>query len=255
MALITPTTTYDGFENVDIVVEAAFEDMNLKKTDLRGPRPHHQAVVHPRVEHVDARHRRVREGQRPAAEGDRPSLLQPGERDEAARDRARPRDQTRKRSPRRWRWRSGSARSASWSATASRSSPTACSRTTCARRCCCSKRAPPCRRSTSALTEFGMPVGPFGMQDIAGIDVGWRIRQFLKSIGKTRAEGPQSAVPDRLYEMGRYGQKTGAGWYKYEGQPRSHSRSAGRSDCRRRSRQARHHAPRRSTTRRSSRAS
>jgi 3-hydroxyacyl-CoA dehydrogenase len=67
-----------------------------------------------------------------------------------------------------------------------------------------------------ALTDFGMPVGPFGMQDIAGIDVGARIRQYLKSIGKTRADGPQSAVPDRLYEMGRYGQKTGAGWYKYE---------------------------------------
>jgi 3-hydroxyacyl-CoA dehydrogenase len=67
-----------------------------------------------------------------------------------------------------------------------------------------------------ALTDFGMPVGPYGMQDIAGIDVGARIRQYLKSIGQTRAEGPQSAVPDRLYEMGRYGQKTGAGWYKYE---------------------------------------
>jgi 3-hydroxyacyl-CoA dehydrogenase len=67
-----------------------------------------------------------------------------------------------------------------------------------------------------ALTDFGYPVGPFGMQDIAGIDVGWRIRQYLKSVGKTRAEGPQSAVPDRLYEMGRYGQKTGAGWYRYE---------------------------------------
>jgi 3-hydroxyacyl-CoA dehydrogenase len=67
------------------------------------------------------------------------------------------------------------------------------------------------------LTDFGMPVGPYGMQDIAGIDVGARIRQYLKSIGKTRAEGPQSAVPDRLFEMGRYGQKTGAGWYKYEG--------------------------------------
>ena len=67
-----------------------------------------------------------------------------------------------------------------------------------------------------ALTDFGMPVGPFGMQDIAGIDVGARIRQHLKSVGKTRAEGPQSAVPDRLYEMGRYGQKTGAGWYRYE---------------------------------------
>jgi len=67
-----------------------------------------------------------------------------------------------------------------------------------------------------ALTDFGLPVGPFGMQDIAGIDVGWRIRQHLKSSGQTRAEGPQSAVPDRLYEMGRYGQKTGAGWYRYE---------------------------------------
>ena len=68
-----------------------------------------------------------------------------------------------------------------------------------------------------ALIDFGMPVGPFGMQDIAGIDVGARIRQYLKSIGaKTRAEGPQSEIPDQLYELGRYGQKTGAGWYRYE---------------------------------------
>jgi 3-hydroxyacyl-CoA dehydrogenase len=67
-----------------------------------------------------------------------------------------------------------------------------------------------------AISHFGFPVGPFGMQDIAGIDVGWRIRQYLKSAGKTRAEGPQSAVPDRLYELGRYGQKTGAGWYRYD---------------------------------------
>jgi 3-hydroxyacyl-CoA dehydrogenase len=66
------------------------------------------------------------------------------------------------------------------------------------------------------LTDFGLPVGPYGMQDIAGIDVGARIRQYLASIGKTRAEGPQSAIPDRLFAMGRYGQKTGAGWYKYD---------------------------------------
>jgi 3-hydroxyacyl-CoA dehydrogenase len=66
------------------------------------------------------------------------------------------------------------------------------------------------------LTEFGLPVGPYGMQDIAGIDVGARIRMYLNSIGKTRAEGPQSSIPDRLFEMGRYGQKTGAGWYKYD---------------------------------------
>jgi 3-hydroxyacyl-CoA dehydrogenase len=68
----------------------------------------------------------------------------------------------------------------------------------------------------SALTDFGMPMGPFAMQDVAGIDVSARIRQYLKSIGKTRAEGPQSEVMDRLYELGRYGQKTGVGWYRYE---------------------------------------
>ena len=67
-----------------------------------------------------------------------------------------------------------------------------------------------------ALTDFGMPMGPFAMQDVAGIDVGARIRQHLRAEGKTRAEGPQSPVPDWLYEMGRYGQKTGSGWYRYE---------------------------------------
>ena len=67
-----------------------------------------------------------------------------------------------------------------------------------------------------ALTDFGLPMGPFAMQDVAGIDVGARIRQHLRAEGKTRAEGPQSPVPDRLYEMGRYGQKTGSGWYRYE---------------------------------------
>src|SRR5258707_8622560 len=44
------------------------------------------------------------------------------------------------------------------------------------------------------LTDFGMPGGPFGMQDIAGIDVGARIRQYLASSGKSRADGPQSAI-------------------------------------------------------------
>jgi 3-hydroxyacyl-CoA dehydrogenase len=66
------------------------------------------------------------------------------------------------------------------------------------------------------LTDFGLPVGPYGMQDIAGIDVGARIRQYLASIGKSRAEGPQSEIPDQLFAMGRYGQKTGAGWYNYD---------------------------------------
>ena len=67
-----------------------------------------------------------------------------------------------------------------------------------------------------AMTAFGMPVGPFAMQDLVGLDVGARIRQHLAAMGKTRADGPQSEVPDRLFELGRYGQKTSAGWYRYE---------------------------------------
>ncbi len=57
------------------------------------------------------------------------------------------------------------------------------------------------------LFDFGFPMGPFAMGDLAGLDVGWRIRQ---------ARGTPSPVPDTLCEMGRFGQKTGAGYYKYE---------------------------------------
>jgi 3-hydroxyacyl-CoA dehydrogenase len=58
----------------------------------------------------------------------------------------------------------------------------------------------------TVLYEFGFPMGPFAMGDLAGLDVGWRIR---------RAKGRKSPVADRLCEMGRFGQKTGAGYYKY----------------------------------------
>jgi 3-hydroxyacyl-CoA dehydrogenase len=65
------------------------------------------------------------------------------------------------------------------------------------------------------MMTFGMPVGPFGMEDIAGIDVGARIRQHLESSG-AGGGWPSSDVANRLVEMGRFGQKTGAGWYRYE---------------------------------------
>ena len=63
----------------------------------------------------------------------------------------------------------------------------------------------------TALYDFGMAMGPLAMNDLAGLDVGWRIRQ--------ESEKPTVRVPlvaDRLYELGRYGQKTGAGWYQYD---------------------------------------
>ena len=58
-----------------------------------------------------------------------------------------------------------------------------------------------------ALTQFGFPMGPFAMGDLAGLDVGWRIRKAL---------GTKAEIADAICEMGRYGQKTGRGYYIYQ---------------------------------------
>ena len=64
----------------------------------------------------------------------------------------------------------------------------------------------------AALYEWGMAMGPLAMGDLAGLDVGWRIRK-----GKPRPEGKRySAIADKICEMDRYGQKTGGGYYDYE---------------------------------------
>ena len=57
------------------------------------------------------------------------------------------------------------------------------------------------------LYDFGFPMGPFAMGDLAGLDVGWRIR---------KGRGVKSPVADRICELGRFGQKTGAGYFRYE---------------------------------------
>ncbi len=62
-----------------------------------------------------------------------------------------------------------------------------------------------------ALTEFGFRMGPFAMSDLAGLDVGWRAR---------KAFGKSAPVADALCEAGRFGQKTGAGFYLYDGRDR-----------------------------------
>ena len=65
----------------------------------------------------------------------------------------------------------------------------------------------------ATLFDFGMAMGPLAMSDLAGIDVGWRIRQESKHLEKPGVRRP--LVADRLYEMRRFGQKTGRGfsWY------------------------------------------
>jgi 3-hydroxyacyl-CoA dehydrogenase len=65
-----------------------------------------------------------------------------------------------------------------------------------------------------ALVDFGMAMGPLAVGDLAGLDVGWRIRKEYAHL--TPKGERQPLVADRICEMGRYGQKTGAGWYRYE---------------------------------------
>jgi 3-hydroxyacyl-CoA dehydrogenase len=64
------------------------------------------------------------------------------------------------------------------------------------------------------MADFGYPMGPFAVADLAGLDIGYAVRQHRAR------ENPNAhralPIPDALVEMGRHGQKTGAGWYRYE---------------------------------------
>jgi 3-hydroxyacyl-CoA dehydrogenase len=215
MALITPTTTYDGFDAVDIVVEAVFENMDLKKATFR------EVAGVTRPDCILASNTSTLDIDQFAAASGRPEqvvghhffspanvmkLL------EIVRGRA-----------------TSPAAIATSVKLAKRISKVGVVVGNCFGFVANRMLAYYMREAYLLLEEgasveqidrvlmtFGLPVGPYGMQDIAGIDVGARIRQYLALSGKTRAEGPQSEVPDRLFEMGRYGQKTSAGWYKYE---------------------------------------
>jgi 3-hydroxyacyl-CoA dehydrogenase len=65
----------------------------------------------------------------------------------------------------------------------------------------------------AALTEFGMAMGPLAVGDLAGLDVSWRIRKEYKHLAPPGQRDALAA--DRLCELGHFGQKTGAGWYRY----------------------------------------
>lgn len=63
----------------------------------------------------------------------------------------------------------------------------------------------------AAMKDFGMPKGPFELQDMTGLDIAWSMRK------KSREKGQniEASISDALCEAGRYGRKTGAGWYDY----------------------------------------
>jgi 3-hydroxyacyl-CoA dehydrogenase len=197
LSLITPTTTYDGFESVDIVVEAAFEDMNLKKAIFaelgRITKP--SCILASNTSTLDIDEFATVSGRPQQVVGHHffspanvMKLLEIVRAKETSKETI-----------------------ATSLALAKRLGKIGVVVGNCFAFVANRMLAYYMREALllleegatvpqidKAMTDFGMPVGPFGMQDIAGIDVGWRIRQFLKSIGKTRAEGPQSAVPERL---------------------------------------------------------
>ena len=65
-----------------------------------------------------------------------------------------------------------------------------------------------------ALYGFGMAMGIFAVDDMGGLDLAWRVRQEYKHLEKPGVRVP--LVLERLFHMGRLGQKTGAGWYRYD---------------------------------------
>ena len=72
-----------------------------------------------------------------------------------------------------------------------------------------------------ALVDWGMAMGPLAVGDLGGLDIAYRIRKEYRHLEKPGARQP--FVEDRLVEMGRLGQKTGSGWYKYDAERRATS--------------------------------
>lgn len=64
-----------------------------------------------------------------------------------------------------------------------------------------------------AMVDFGFAMGPFAVSDLSGLDIAWARRKRLES--RRDPQERYCAVPDRLCEAGRLGRKTGAGWYLY----------------------------------------
>jgi 3-hydroxyacyl-CoA dehydrogenase len=67
-----------------------------------------------------------------------------------------------------------------------------------------------------ALYDFGMAMGPLAMDDLAGLDVSYFIRTEAAHLAQPGERQP--LIPDLLYRLGRYGQKTGRGWSLYDAQ-------------------------------------
>jgi 3-hydroxyacyl-CoA dehydrogenase len=66
----------------------------------------------------------------------------------------------------------------------------------------------------AAMLDFGFAMGIFAVSDLAGLDIGWATRK--RQAASRDPDARYSRIADRICELGRFGQKTGAGWYRYE---------------------------------------
>ncbi len=70
----------------------------------------------------------------------------------------------------------------------------------------------------AAMRDFGFAMGVFAMQDMAGLDIAWAMRK--RQAATRPADMRYVDIPDQLCELGRFGRKTGAGWYDYSSDPK-----------------------------------
>ena len=178
MALLTPVLSYDALGDADIVIEAVFETMEVKRTVFATLDRVDEAGRDTRHQHLDARRERDRAGNEAARGRAWHALLQSRERHAAARNRAR-------RAPRRrtcWPPRCSSAKTLRKTAGGlrrlrriHRQSHAGAVRAS--RRTICSKRARRPQQIDAAMEAFGFAMGPFRVGDLAGNDIGWSIRK------------------------------------------------------------------------------
>ena len=226
LGAITPMLGYDGVATADLVIEAVFENLALKKQVFRELDAVAQARRGPRHQHLDARHRRDR--RRDGRPQDRSSAcISSARRTSCGCSRSCAARQTAQR--RRWRprWRSpsGSARSAWWSATAAGFVGNRMMFPYMYEAQFLAEEGRDAGAGRSRADDFGMAMGIFAVDDMAGLDVAWRVRQELGHFaepGERQAARGRQAVRD-----GPVGQKTGRGWYRYDEQRKADSGSGG----------------------------
>ena len=200
-------------ETADLVIEAVFENMALKKEIFRSstPRQSRSAILATNTSTLDID--AIAAATSRPGEGRRPALLQPGERHAAARDRPRHGHVSGRRSRRRWRFakRLGKVGVVVGNAPGFVGNRMMFPYMYEAQFLVEDGATP--EQVDRALTDFGMAMGIFAVDDMAGLDVAWRVRQELGQFTEPGARKP--LVADKLCEMGRFGQKTGSGWYRY----------------------------------------